>query len=193
MGFVRKILIGLVLSVLLIMVTGVTGFAPAQNSKDSVATGPKPPKTMSRSTKATLLATFIPGSGQAYNHKYWKIPIAYLGYAFFSYRIVANQKNYQNYKNDYIAVTDTLESTINQSGKSASELLLFIDGYRRLRDLTVLGLLAWHGLAIIDANVDSHLLKWDVGEDLSLRIRPVPIWVGPMQPGVGLSLILNCK
>ena len=104
-----------------------------------------------------------------------------------------DQKNFKDSKKNYLALTDTMESTVSQSSKSAAELLADIDSYRRLRDMSFLALLAWHGLTIIDANVDAHFFNWDVSEDLSLRIQPRALWVGRMKPGVALSLILNNK
>ena len=181
------------LLVFLILTPGLSDFAFAQNKTDTIAPGPKTGKSFHSPTKATILAATIPGAGQAYNRKYWKIPIVYAGLVFAGYTLVTNQKNYKDSKNNYLALTDTLESTVNQSGLSAAELLIYIDGYRRNRDLSVLGLLAWHGLTIIDANVDAHFFNWDVSEDLSLRIRPQALWIGGMNPGVGLTLILNNK
>jgi hypothetical protein len=182
-----------VLSALLILTPGLADFAQAQNEPDSTMSSAKPLLSVHSVKKATLLATFIPGAGQAYNQKYWKIPIVYLGLTAASYALFSNQKNYRDSKNNYLALKDTLESTVNQSDKSETELLSDIDSYRRFRDLSVLGLIAWHGLTIIDANVDAHFFNWDVSEDLSLRIRPRPLWVGRMQPGIGLSFILNSK
>jgi hypothetical protein len=180
-------------SVFLILMPGLAGFAFAQNSADTVSSGPKSAKKIHSASKATILAATLPGAGQAYNRKYWKIPIVYVGLTAAGYALVTNQKNYKDSKNNYLALTDTLESTVSQSSKSAAELLADIDGYRRYRDLSVLALLAWHGLTIIDANVDAHFFNWDVSEDLSLRIRPRALWVGGMKPGVGLSFILNNK
>ena len=193
MGFVRNRLKWLVLSVLLIMAPGLVDFAPAQNSTDTLVSHPKTVKIIHSPSKATILAAVIPGAGQAYNRKYWKIPIVYVGLAAAGYELVTNQKNYKVSKINYLAATDTIDSTVNQSGKSAAELLQDIDSYRRLRDMSFLALLAWHGLTIIDANVDAHFFNWDVSEDLSLRIRPRALWVGRMKPGVGLSFILNTK
>ncbi|MFA5814579.1 MAG: DUF5683 domain-containing protein [Bacteroidales bacterium] len=181
------------MSVLLILTPGLADFAPAQNSGDSIATGLKTAKAIHSASKATILAATIPGAGQAYNRKYWKIPIVYVGYTAASYVLFTNQKNYKDSKKNYLALTDTMESTVSQSSKSAAELLADIDSYRRFRDMSFLALLAWHGLTIIDANVDAHFFNWDVSEDLSLRIRPRAIWVGRMQPGVGLSFIFNNK
>ena len=193
MSFVRENVIWLVLTVLLILTPGLGGFAPAQTLNDTIVSKAKPIVPKHSSSKATILAALIPGAGQAYNRKYWKIPIVYVGWAAASYVIYTNQKNYKDSKNNYIAETDGLETTVNQSGLNATQLIANIDYYRRYRDMSVLILLAWHGLTIIDANVDAHFFYWDVSEDLSLRIRPSALWVGQMKPGIGLSLILNNK
>ena len=168
-------------------------FAPAQNLKDSIVTSRTAVKAYHSPKRATILAATIPGAGQAFNRRYWKIPIVYAGYAAAGYFLVTNQKNYKYSKTNYLAATDGIDATVNQSGKEASVLLAEIDGYRRLRDLSVLALLAWHGLTIIDANVDAHFFNWDVSEDLSLRIRPRTLWFGQMKPGVGVSLIFNTR
>ncbi|MFA6127081.1 MAG: DUF5683 domain-containing protein [Bacteroidales bacterium] len=183
----------LVLSVSLILTPGLAGFAPAQNSTDTIATKPKTDSKIHSPTKATILAATLPGAGQAYNRKYWKIPIVYVGLTAAGYMLVTNQKNYKYSKANYIAATDGIDSTENQSGQSPAVLLSNIDTYRRYRDMSFLALLAWHGLTIIDANVDAHFFNWDVSEDLSLRIRPRALFVGPMQPGLGISLIFNNK
>ena len=193
MGIEGNNLNWLALSLFLILTSGLADFAPAQNRTDSIASGPEIIKTVHSPTKATILAATIPGAGQAYNRKYWKIPIVYVGWAAAGYMLVTNQRSYKDSKMNYLAATDNIDSTVNQSGRTASELLLYIDGYRRYRDMSVLALLAWHGLTIIDANVDAHFFNWDVSEDLSLRIRPKALWVGLMKPGMGLSFILNSK
>ena len=193
MVFVREIIIWPALAVFLLLAPGLAGFAQVQTVTDTIVASPKPSATAHSPSKATILAAVIPGAGQAYNRKYWKIPIVYVGLTAAGYALYSNQKNYKDSKNNYIALTDTLESTVNQSDMNKQQLLSAIDGYRRWRDMSVLALLAWHGLTIIDANVDAHFFNWDVSEDLSLRIRPRAIWVGQMKPGIGLSLILNNK
>jgi hypothetical protein len=62
-----------------------------------------------------------------------------------------------------------------------------------MRDISVLALLAWHGLTIIDANVDAHFFNWDVNEDLSMALRPRALWTGFHQPGIGLSVVFNLR
>jgi len=172
---------------------GLVGSALAQNNGDTLLPVPKTASPVHSSKKATILAAVIPGAGQAYNRKYWKIPIVYLGLTAAGYSLITNQSKYKDSKNNYLAATDEVESTVNQSNKSSAELLADIDSYRRLRDLSALALLAWHGLTIIDANVDAHFFNWDVNEDLSLRIRPAALWAGQLKPGVGLCFIFNYK
>ena len=191
MGFVKYNFKWLASSVILLLMAGLGGSALAQNVSDTLTPKPKAIKVKHSPTKATVLAAIIPSAGQLYNRKFWKVPIVYTGYAVASYEFIVNQKNYKDSKENYLALTDTLKSTVSQSNRSANELLSDIDYYRRYRDLSALALVAWHGLTIIDANVDAHFLNWDVSEDLSLRIRPRTIWFGQAQPGIGLSLIFN--
>jgi hypothetical protein len=149
---------------------------------------------MEYSTKrATLLAVCIPGAGQAYNRKYWKIPIAYAGYAGAGFALVSNQRNYKQSKANYIALTDDDPGTVYEGTRTKEMLLSDIDGYRRYRDLSALGLIAWHLLCVVDANVDAHFLYWDIDEDLSLRLAPAVGVTGRDNPLVGLILTFNIK
>jgi hypothetical protein len=179
------------MSVFFLMMPGLVGSAPAQNLIDSVPARQDGLKPVHSPGRATLLSAVLPGAGQAYNHKYWKIPIVYAGLAAAGYSIVSNNRNYLESKSSYLALTDQNDSTQPTINKPVAELRADIDNYRRSRDLSILLLLAWHGLSIIDANVDAHFFTWDVSDDLSLRIRPIPMLPGRLQPGVGFCLTLN--
>jgi len=122
--------------------------------------------------RATILAATLPGAGQAYNRKYWKIPIVYAGYAGGSFALITNQRNYKQSKTDYLALTDDDPATVYEGTRSKEMLLSDIDRFRRFRDMSVLGLIAWHLLSVIDANVDAHFFYWDIDEDLSLNLTP---------------------
>jgi hypothetical protein len=161
--------------------------------RDSTQTPLKSPEATHSPKKALLMAALLPGSGQAYNRKYWKIPIVYAGYTAAGYFLAVNQKNYKDSKRNYIFEIDGIDSTVNQSGKTKAQLLTDIDNYRRSRDISVLALLAWHGLTIIDANVDAHFFNWDVNEDLSLYLRPRALWLDRVGPGLGMCLTFNLK
>ena len=143
--------------------------------------------------KALILAALLPGSGQAYNRKYWKMPIVYAGYAAAGYFLYLNQSQYKYSKRNYIFEIDGIDSTVNESGKTKSQLLTDIDSYRRYRDISALALLAWHGLSVIDANVDAHFFNWDVNEDLSLYLQPRVLWLDRIGPGVGMCMTFNLK
>lgn len=142
-------------------------------------------------TKAAFFAALIPSGGQIYNRKYWKIPIAVTGYAGAVVYFKINHDGYKQSKSDYLALTDTLPETVYEGGESAAVLLNNINDFRRNRDLGALLFLAWHGLCIIDANVDAHLLTWDVNEDLSFRVRPALFADRKQFSGVGVSINLT--
>jgi hypothetical protein len=145
--------------------------------KDSVKKQVHSPK------KAAILSACLPGLGQAYNHKYWKIPVVYAGMGAFGYFIGYTQGKYKTFKNAYILRTDGDSTTIDdQLDYSESQLKENVDFYRRYRDLNVILMAAIYTLNIVDANVDAHLFTFDVSNDLSLNFRP----------RVGLTLTGTC-
>jgi hypothetical protein len=191
--FSDKIISWPVLSLILLLITGPGNSAIGQIRRDTSKIQQKSLESDHSPKKALLMAALLPGSGQAYNRKYWKIPIVYTGYVAAGYFFSVNQKSYKDSKRNYIFEIDGIDSTVNQSGKSKAELLADIDSYRRFRDISVLALLAWHGLTIIDANVDAHFFNWDVNEDLSLYLRPRALWLDRNGPGLGMCLTFNLK
>lgn len=138
--------------------------------------------------KAAIYSAILPGLGQAYNKKYWKIPLVYGGFAAFGYFIGFNNNNYQVSKNAYRDLTDGDDSTTsylklkqigyyNLDNPSDVErlkhgLLRRQDYFRRNRDLLVILTVAFYGLNIIDASVDAHFFNWDISDDLTLRWQP---------------------
>lgn len=135
----------------------------AQN--DSVAKVEKKhsPKT------ATLLA-LVPGAGQAYNRKYWKMPIVYAGMGACIYVVISQQTQFNRYKQAYInrdnGVADEFPALSQQA------LLNNMDNKRTFRDYALIGTVLIYALQIVDANVDAHLFYFDVGDDLSAQIMP---------------------
>ena len=125
-------------------------------------------------TKATLLSTALPGAGQFYNKKYWKIPVIYAGMAGMGYLVHFNNTRYQLYKKAYAIRLDTLTNTIDdfEGIYSTDDLKTLKDFYRRNRDLSyiVAGLI--YVLNILDADVDAHLFYFNVNDDISLKLRP---------------------
>jgi hypothetical protein len=110
-------------------------------------------------TKALMFALVLPGLGQAYNRKYWKMPIVWGAIGFAGYAIGYNTKAYKAASIDY-----ALEPN--------DETKFYLEAYRRNMELSYIGLIAVYGLQILEAYVDALLYGWDVNDNLSLRIRP---------------------
>lgn len=121
------------------------------------------------SRRATIMSAFLPGLGQAYNKKYWKIPIVYGGLAGFYYMFKTNNDEYNHYRNNLLKmVKDTSVKSIEGLDLNRTETQKLY--YRKYRDFGIIGLAAIYFLNIIDANVDGHLQTFDVSDNLSLRI-----------------------
>lgn len=124
--------------------------------------------------KAALLSAALPGMGQAYNKKYWKIPIIYAGFAGLGYWIGHNTKNYKTFREAYRLRIDDDSLTIDRFTEqySSGDLKILKDFYKRNLDLSVILTIVWYSLNIIDAAVDAHLFEFDVSDNLSMRIEP---------------------
>ena len=146
-------------------------------------------------TKASLYSAIIPGLGQAYNRKYWKIPILYAGIITMYYFYDFNQNQYIRYKTALIkrAANDPGDKDeFWQQGEkmkalySESVLTLYIDYHRRNRDWNFVGLCGIYLLNVIDATVDAYFFDYDVSQNLSLKIKPT-LLLGPNSTNLGLS------
>ncbi len=138
--------------------------------------------------KASMYSAILPGMGQAYNKKYWKIPVIYAGFGAFGYFIHWNNGNYKTMKQAYSDFTDGDDSTNSYLDLPGVEyfdlttepditnfktaLIKRQDYYRRNRDLLVISTVLFYGLNIIDASVDAHFFDFDISEDLSLNWQP---------------------
>jgi len=129
-------------------------------------------------TKATIMSLCLPGLGQIYNKKYWKVPVIYAGIGIFTYLIVFNTDYYLTYKSAYIESFNG-DSTGNYSDivkKYPKESILSArEYYRRNLEITIIFTAIWYILNIVDAAVDAHLFTFDIKNDLSLRIEPALI------------------
>lgn len=141
-------------------------------------------------TKATLYSMALPGLGQAYNKKYWKIPIVYAGLGTTIYFIIWNTQYY----NEYATAFDIREAggTDKYSGIYSSQNLITLQNYyRNNRDLSVILTVLVYGLNILDANIDAHLYSFDVSDDLSMRIEPAVLgrsFYGGLSTGLSFTL-----
>ncbi len=152
-------------------------------------------------TKATIYSMILPGLGQAYNKKYWKIPIVYAGFGVFYYFISFNSKEYHAWDDAYrhsLSNTDDSEPPVNDYeamyGDYPQTMKDQKDFYRRNRDLTYILTGIWYLLNIVDATVDAHLFSWEVDDQLSLRVEPsVTDPSYGYRPAGGIKLTLNFK
>ena len=119
--------------------------------------------------KAAIYSAVIPGSGQIYTKKYWKIPIIYGGLVASAYFINDNNNQYNEYRDAALLSYETGE---DQLGYTYSELITLKDYYRRNREISYFSFVGVYILNIVDASVNAHLFNFDVSDDISLNIRP---------------------
>lgn len=116
--------------------------------------------------RTTLAAAVVPGAGQLLNGKYWKAPIVWGGVWWTVSSIQFNAREFATFRDALVWETDDDPTTVNATGFTPVELNDRALFYRRQRDVSVLALLAVHALSILDANVDAHLMEFDVSDNL---------------------------
>lgn len=166
--------------VTLIVFCCISGFA--LKSQDSTVVITHSPR------KATILSAVVPGAGQVYNKKYWKVPIVYAGLGTCVYFIDRNNRKFQQYKDALIAINDDDPNTLNTTPYSESQLDELQETYRSWRDLSWIICAGVYALQIIDANVDAHLFYFDAGQDISFHVQPSIQFTGRVNPGLSLNL-----
>ncbi|MGC9341713.1 MAG: DUF5683 domain-containing protein [Bacteroidales bacterium] len=137
---------------------------------DAAETAAAPDTSSKDPQKAALYSALLPGWGQIYNEKYWKLPIVYAGFGTFIYFIDRNSRYYKDLRQKLI--DPDYEMKYFEGDFTEDQLTRGKDLYKRWRDLSIIGTGAFYILQIIDATVDAYLFDWDVGEDISLRLEP---------------------
>ena len=127
-----------------------------------------------RPSKATFYSAVLPGLGQAYNKKYWKIPIVYGALATGLYFYNQNDNDYKRYRNAYKRrLAGFTDDEFYGSGAypsiSSDGLIRAQSTLKRNKELSILVTVGLYILNIIDANVDAHLLQYNLDDNLSLR------------------------
>jgi len=121
--------------------------------------------------KAAMYSALVPGLGQIYNERYWKLPIIYGAAGVLIYAFDFNNDRYNKYKNAY-ADMDAEKITSFEGYTNKDVLLRLKDNYRRNRDLNVIVMAGIYLLNVVDATVDAHLFDYDISDDLSLNVQP---------------------
>ena len=139
--------------------------------------------------RALWLALVIPGGGQIYNRKYWKLPIIYGGMMGCIYALTWNNMMYRDYSQAYLDIMDSdpatqsynkflhLGAQITSQNEERYKKLFKSrkDKYRRWRDMSMFCLIGVYALSVIDAYVDAELSEFDISKDLSLKVAPTVI------------------
>jgi hypothetical protein len=122
--------------------------------------------------KASMYSAVLPGLGQIYNRKYWKLPLVYGGIGGFGYAAIWNSREYNYYRDQYKYMADNdLEE--NEDGQSLNEVEWYKNTHLRYKNLMVILTIGFYALQIVDASVDAHLIDYDITDDLALTIDPV--------------------
>ena len=124
--------------------------------------------------KAALFSTALPGLGQVYNQKYWKIPIIYAAFGGLAYSIQFNGSRFYKFRKAHGRRIDGDSTTVDAyvGQYNTNQLKTLRDYYQRWYEISIIGAGAVYILNIIDATVDGHLYNFNVSDDLSLEVRP---------------------
>lgn len=162
--------------------------------------------------RALWLALVLPGGGQIYNRKYWKLPLVYGGFMGCIYALTWNNMMYKDYAQAYLDIMDDDPGTASynkflhlgrQITKANEDRYKTIfkkrkDRFRRYRDMSFFVMVGIYAFSVIDAYVDAELSEFDISKDLSLRVSPGVISTprstrsNPLQvSSVGLNCQLN--
>lgn len=148
-------------------------------------TPPKPTVFTPTPQRALWLSLILPGAGQVYNRKYWKLPLVYGGFLGCTYAFLWNQQMYMDYSQAYLDIMDA--DPMTQSYKNLFPPTYDIeankerfktifknrkDRFRRYRDMSVFAFIGVYLLSVVDAYVDAQLSVFDISPDLSLQLSP---------------------
>ena len=159
--------------------------------------------------RSLWLALVIPGAGQIYNRKYWKLPIFYGGFIGCIYAMSWNNMMYKSYSQAYVDIMDSdpgtqsynkfmhLGQQITESNKARWTGIFKSrkDKYRRWRDMSLFVMIGVYALSVIDAYVDAELSEFDISNDLSLKVKPTIMNNGTtsFNPIESSSIGVQCK
>lgn len=145
--------------------------------------------------KAALLSLVIPGAGQAYNKRYWKMPIVYGAIGGLAYAIEYNGSRYKRLRTAYeLALQEKPHEFTGTPIDNRTSLRNLRDQFDKNTQLSWIGLVAVQVLGAVDAFVDGHLLNFDISDDLSLGVKPEAQFLTFSQqavPGVGICLVIK--
>lgn len=195
-------------TVILFLVTGFCAFAQSNDPIEFQADTVPVKKTAVEETrspkKATLYSAILPGLGQIYNKKYWKVPIIYGGFIGFGYAINWNNNQYVTYRQAYADIIDNDPNTNSYEelviegawdwdnpthvSQFTTRLERAKNSARRNRDFMIILTAGFYALNIIDATVDAHFFNFDISDDIAMKWAAGPVLcAGKAMPGIQLN------
>lgn len=155
-------------------------FSPIFSQEKSIEENPVIPKHKyfeeHNPTKAMWMSAALPGLGQYYNQKYWKIPIIYAGFSTLAYVSIINKQGYIKYRDAYATKLD-LDGELSGEplidNYSEAQLLKYREYYQGNLELNYILFGAFYALQIIDAAVDAHFYQYNINDNLSLEFDPI--------------------
>lgn len=146
-------------------------------------------------SKAAFYSAIFPGMGQAYNKKYWKVPIAWSMVAIPIYYYQLNNNEYKRFRRAFRARSngfqDEFTNDLGESSVSVETLQRAQEQLRENRDLSLLTTVILYVLQIVEASVNAHLLQFNTDDNLTLRPTFINNPVQIETPKVGLTLKYN--
>lgn len=150
--------------------------------------------------QAALKSLMVPGLGQIYNKRWWKVPLVYGGFVGIGLVFEFNQRFYKVFLKEAQFRELNPQKTENPlySNYSNQGIIAIKDSYRRNRDLSVLAGLGFYAITIIDAYVDAKFFRFDISDELALKVQPSVVQTpvvhaSAFSPAVGLKVKLNLK
>lgn len=146
--------------------------------------------------KAVLFSAALPGLGQAYNKKYWKMPIIYAGFGGLGYWLYFESHEFNLARTAYrsaVRNTSTYSAIYQGQELDAATIKTYRDYYKNFLNYAALATVLWYGLNLIDAAVDGHLYHYNMDEKLSFNFDPsflLPNNLGMSQTCLGLTFTI---
>jgi len=178
-------------------------FAQDTVQKDIISSSPTETSPVKEKKHSPALAgglsAALPGAGQFYNKKYWKIPIDYAGFAAAGYFVYSSSTQYIKYRDEYRNRLNGKTELFNPDFKNynTDNINSLKLQQQRNMQISIIVLAAWYFINILDAVVDAHLTSFDVSDNLSMQFAPDIgnfAWENSYKPqSIGLSFTLNLK
>lgn len=149
--------------------------------------------------RAALKSLMVPGLGQIYNKRWWKVPLVYGGFFGLGLVFEFNHRYYKVFLKEAQFRELNPQKTKNPlyANYSNQGIIAIKDSYRRNRDLSVLAGIGFYAITIIDAYVDAKFFRFDISDELAIKVEPsvnqAPVHASAFSPAVGLKVKLNFK